>query len=106
MTKETTTMDNDTDNAVCRRYSIHRVDPIVTKHLGSYDANVSWYMRHHGQPSAERVAEMVADRNSSAARHMTGRDSVWHKDYAEWWPVLVAACAELLDEVRFGNVED
>lgn len=83
-----------------------RVHPIISRHLGHFNASPAWYLEHHGQPSAERLAEIIAERDSAAVKHMVGRDTIYVKDQHEWWADLVAACQELMNEVLYPNRED
>ena len=78
-----------------------RLHPIVTKHLGHFNAAAAWYLEHHGQPSPERLAEIIAERDSTATKHMTRRCTVYVKDQDDWWPKLVASCRALMDEALY-----
>lgn len=78
-----------------------RVHPIVTKHLGRFNAAAAWYLEHHGQPGAERLAEIIAERDSAAVRFMTGRETCYVIDQDDWWPIMVQACQALMDEVLY-----
>jgi hypothetical protein len=83
----------------------NRVHPIITKHLGHFNADAAWYLEHHGQPSAERLADIIADRDSKAVKYMTGRDTVYVIDHDEWRPQFVAACQNLMNEVLYPSQE-
>jgi len=83
-----------------------RVHPIISQHLGHFNAAAAWYLEHHGQPSAERLAEIIDDRDSAAVKHMTGRDTVYIQDRHEWWDEFVSACQDLMNEVLYPSRED
>lgn len=82
-----------------------RVHPIISKHLGHFNASAAWYLECQGQPSAERLAEIIADRDSRAVKHMVGRDNLYVMNADEWWAELVDACQNLMNEVLYPSQE-
>ena len=75
------------------------LDSIVTRHLGRYNASISWRIRHDPDVTAEQLAGMIEDRDGPAVEHMTGQRG-YVKDRDAWWPTLVDACDRMLHEAR------
>lgn len=76
------------------------IEQIAVRHMGAYDGNVVWYLTQANDVCVGHVADMIADRNSSAVRHMTSRDTVYVCDRDVWWPVFERACLGLVADAR------
>ena len=57
--------------ATSAEYKRH-LDRVVTAHLGHFNASVSWAIEHSNDVGVGYLADLIADRDSSAVRHMTG----------------------------------
>lgn len=79
-----------------------RMSEIVTRHLGHYNAAVTWHLQHRPDASADTIANIIAERDGSAVEKMTGQPG-YVNSYDEWWPKMVAATQAMLDEIRGGT---
>lgn len=77
------------------------LETVITNRMGHYNGNVHWLLTNNPDATAERVTEVILDRDSYGAKQLLGGDTeVWVKDREEWYPRLVEAVQAMLDEVR------